>query len=247
MEFSPFNNVVKLCLQGMEMEESAKTEEALQLFLQAWDEATNDFEKFLAAHYIARCQKDVSNNLKWLEIALKFALKTNDDSVKSAFPSLYFNIAKCYENLGDLENAKKNQELGAMFKDNPSDKGPFYHGTRADLQVNDLLTAGGISNYQSEIKMNHIYFTALVNGAGLAAALAKGGGLERVYIVEPTGSFENDPNLTDKKFPGNPTRSYRSQAPLKIIGEVTEWVRQTPGQLEKFREKLANNKGEIIN
>nr|WP_316772321.1 NAD(+)--rifampin ADP-ribosyltransferase [Pedobacter frigiditerrae] len=247
MEFSPFNNVVKLCLHGMEMEQKSKQEEALKLFLQAWDEATNDFEKFLAAHYVARCQKDISDNLKWLEIALQFALKTNDDSVKSAFPSLYFNIAKCYESLGDLDNAKKNNELGNMFKDNPSDEGPFYHGTRADLQVNDLLTAGGISNYQSEIKMNHIYFTALVNGAGLAAALAKGDERERVYIVEPTGSFENDPNLTDKKFPGNPTRSYRSQAPLKVIGEVTEWSRQTPEEIEKFREKLANNKGEIIN
>ena len=95
--------------------------------------------------------------------------------------------------------------------------------------------------------MNHIYFTAMVNGAGLAAALAKGDGRERVYIVEPTGSFENDPNVTDKKFPGNPTRSYRSQAPLKIVGEVTDWARQTPEDVQKWREKLANNKGEIIN
>jgi rifampin ADP-ribosylating transferase len=115
------------------------------------------------------------------------------------------------------------------------------------LQVGDLLMAGGDSNYKSEIKMNHIYFTALVNGAGLAAALAKGDGNERVYIVEPTGKYENDPNLTDKKFPGNPTRSYRSESPLKIVGEVTNWVRQTPEELQKFREKLANNKGEIIN
>jgi len=95
--------------------------------------------------------------------------------------------------------------------------------------------------------MNHIYFTALLNGAGLAAALAKGDGRERVYIVEPTGSFENDPNVTDKKFPGNPTRSYRSQAPLKIVGEVTNWVRQTPEEIQHWREKLANSKGEIIN
>lgn len=95
--------------------------------------------------------------------------------------------------------------------------------------------------------MNHIYFTALVNGAGLAAALAKGDGRERVYIVEPTGSFENDPNVSDKKFQGNPTRSYRSQAPLKIVSEVTDWVKLRPEELQKFREKLVNNKGEIIN
>ncbi|WP_373287741.1 NAD(+)--rifampin ADP-ribosyltransferase [Sphingobacterium alkalisoli] len=133
------------------------------------------------------------------------------------------------------------------YKYNPSDKGPFYHGTKANLQVGDLLTAGSNSNYKSELKMNHIYFTALVNGAGLAAALAKGDGNERVYIIEPTGNYENDPNLTDKKFPGNPTRSYRSEAPLKIVGEVTEWVKQTPEEIQKFREKLETNKGEIIN
>lgn len=127
------------------------------------------------------------------------------------------------------------------------DNGPFFHGTRADLQVGDLLTAGFRSNYKPEVVMNHIYFTALVNGAGLAAALAKGDGHERVYIVEPTGSFENDPNVTDKKFPGNPTRSYRSQAPLKIIGEITDWVKQTPEEIAIWREKLANIKGEIIN
>ena len=79
---------------------------------------------------------------------------------------------------------------------------PFITERRADLQVGDLLTAGGSSNYKAELIMNHIYFTALANGAGLAAALAKGDGRERVYIVEPTGSFENDPNVTDKKFPG---------------------------------------------
>jgi hypothetical protein len=130
---------------------------------------------------------------------------------------------------------------------NPLDDGPFYHGTKANLQVGDFLTAGFRSNYKSEVIMNHIYFTALVNGAGLAATLANGDGSERVYIVEPTGSFENDPNVTDKKFPGNPTRSYRSQEPLKIIGEVTDWVRLTPEELQKWREALANIKGDIIN
>ncbi len=247
MEFSPFNNVVKLCLQGMEMEDKNKLEQAKEIFLQGWDKATNDFEKFLAAHYVARHQKTVSEKLNWLETTLQFALKVNNDAVNSALPSLYLNIAKCYEELGNSDKAKANSDLAISYKYNPSDKGPFYHGTKANLQIGDFLTAGGGSNYNTELKMNHIYFTALVNGAGLAAALAKGDGNERVYIIEPTGNYENDPNLTDKKFPGNPSRSYRSEAPLKIVGEVTEWVRQTPEELQKFREKLANNKGEIIN
>lgn len=127
------------------------------------------------------------------------------------------------------------------------DDGPFYHGTRADLQIGDVLTAGFKSNYRPEVTMNHIYFTALVNGAGLAAELSQGKGRERVYIVDPTGDFENDPNVTDKKFPGNPTRSYRSQAPLKIIGEITDWVKLTPEQLQDWRTRLANIKGDIIN
>ena len=247
MEFSPNNKIIKLCVQGMDMEGEGRPEEAGKLFLQAWEEATNDLEKFIAAHYVARTQTNVSDKLRWLKTALQFALKINDDTVKSAFPSLYSNIGKCYEDLDDAENAKKNYELARSFKDKPSDKGPFYHGTRADLQVGDLLTSGFRSNYQSEVIMNHIYFTALVNGAGLAAALAKGDGRERVYIVEPTGSFENDPNVTDKKFPGNPTRSYRTQAPLRIVGEVTDWVRQRPEDIQKWREKLASVKGEIIN
>jgi Rifampin ADP-ribosyl transferase len=127
------------------------------------------------------------------------------------------------------------------------DNGPFYHGTKADLQIGDLLTAGFNSNYRPEVVMNHIYFTATIYGAGLAAELAKGDGSARVYVVEPTGKFENDPNVTDKKFPGNPTRSYRTSAPLKIIGEITDWVRLTPEELQKWHERLANIKGDIIN
>ncbi|MES2763432.1 MAG: NAD(+)--rifampin ADP-ribosyltransferase [Bacteroidota bacterium] len=247
MQFDPTNTIVKLCLQGMSMEEQGKHEEANVLFLQAWNEATLDFEKFLAAYYIARQQTNVSDKLKWTETTLQYALNINDDSVKSAFPALYSTIAKCYEELNDPANAKKHLDLALSFKYKPSDVGPFYHGTKADLKVDDLLTPGGVSNYKSDLKMNHIYFTALVNGAGLAAALAKGDGPERVYIIQPTGSFENDPNVTDKKFPGNPTRSYRTTSPLKIIGEATDWVRQTPEQIQQWREKLANNTGEIIN
>jgi hypothetical protein len=247
MEFNPNNNVIKLCLQGMDLEGQGKPEEASRLFLQAWTEATNDFDKFIATHYVARHQKHVSDKLKWLEMGLQLALKINNDAVQSAFPSLYLNIARCYEDLNDSDKVKKHYELATSFTDKPSDKGPFYHGTKADLQVGDLLTAGGTSNYEPKLKMNHIYFTALVNGAGLAAALAKGDGRARVYVVEPTGSFENDPNVTNKKFPGNPTRSYRSLVPLKIVGELTDWARQTPEELQKWQAKLANVKGEIIN
>lgn len=131
------------------------------------------------------------------------------------------------------------------------DEGPFFHGTKAELQVGDHLTAGFRSNYRPEIVMNHIYFTALRDGAGLAAELAAGDGAPRVYAVEPTGGFENDPNVTDKKFPGNPTRSYRSREPLRIVGEVTDWTRLTPEALQKWRDRLAairvDDRAEIIN
>ena len=135
------------------------------------------------------------------------------------------------------------------------DQGPFYHGTVADLRAGDFLTAGRRSNYRPEVVMNHVYFTANVNGAGLAAEIAAelcgGGALPRVYAVEPTGTFENDPNVTDKKFPGNPTRSYRSSAPLKVVCEITEWTRLTPEALQSWRERLialpSNERGEIIN
>jgi rifampin ADP-ribosylating transferase len=123
------------------------------------------------------------------------------------------------------------------------DDGPFFHGTIADLEAGELLTAGRRSNYRPEIVMNHVYFTALVDGAGLAAEiaadLAGGTAAPRVYAVQPTGPFENDPNVTDKKFPGNPTRSYRSRAPLRIVGEISEWTRLTPEQLQMWRERLS--------
>lgn len=130
------------------------------------------------------------------------------------------------------------------------DPGPFFHGTKADLRVGDLLTAGCHSNYRPEVRMNHIYFTALREGAGLAAELAAGDGAPRVYQVEPTGEFEDDPNVTDKKFPGNPTRSYRSRHPLRVVDEVTDWPRLSPEELQTWRDRIAAiraDRGEIIN
>jgi hypothetical protein len=131
------------------------------------------------------------------------------------------------------------------------DEGPFFHGTKADLRVGGFLTAGFRSNYRPEVVMNHIYFTALPDGAGLAAELAAGEGVPHVYAVEPTGAFENDPNVTDKKFPGNPTRSYRSREPLRVVGEVADWTRQPSEALQAWRDRLAairaDERGEIIN
>ncbi|MET3897172.1 hypothetical protein ABIB57_001109 [Devosia sp. UYZn731] len=135
------------------------------------------------------------------------------------------------------------------------DEPPFFHGAIADLRVGDLLTAGYRSNYRRDVVMNHIYFTATLDGAGfaaeIAAELAGGASVPRVYVVEPTGTFENDPNVTDKKFPGNPPRSYRSSTPLKVIGEITDWTRLTPEALEMWRERLtallSDDRAEIIN
>ncbi|TDW64720.1 rifampin ADP-ribosylating transferase [Curtobacterium sp. PhB25] len=131
------------------------------------------------------------------------------------------------------------------------DDGPFFHGTKADLVPGDLLTAGFRSNYRPEVVMNHVYFTAVSDGAGLAAELAAGDAEPRVYEVAPTGPYEDDPNVTDKKFPGNPTRSYRSTEPVRIVREVTDWPRLTPDALHLWRERLAalraDERGEIIN
>lgn len=135
------------------------------------------------------------------------------------------------------------------------DEGPFFHGTSAELRVGDQVTAGFPSNYRPEVVMNHVYFTATRDGAGLAAELAvelaAGQGTPHVYLVEPTGAFEDDPNVTDKKFPGNPTRSYRSREPLRIVAEVTDWTRLTPEALQAWRDRLAailaDERGEIIN
>ena len=121
-------------------------------------------------------------------------------------------------------------------KDVPADQ-IFYHGTKAELKVGDLIEPGFGSNF-AERALAHIYFSATLEAATWGAELAKGEGRGRIYIVEPTGPFEDDPNLTDKKFPGNVTASYRSRDPLRVVGEVEEWVAHTPEQLQAMREGL---------
>ncbi len=120
---------------------------------------------------------------------------------------------------------------------------PFYHGTRADLEPGDLLRPGFTSNF-ADRKLSWIYFAATLEAAIWGAELARGEGRERIYIVEPTGPFEDDPNLTDKKFPGNPTKSYRSRDPLRIVGEVAEWQGHSPDQLQAMKDGLARLKVE---
>jgi rifampin ADP-ribosylating transferase len=133
------------------------------------------------------------------------------------------------------------------------DAGPFYHGTAAALRPGELLVPGRRSNYRPNVVMNHVYVTALRDGAGLAAEIAVelAGGTPHVYVVEPTGPIEDDPNVTDKKFPGNPTRSYRSDSPFRVVEEVVEWTRLTPQELQAWRERLAalrsDERAEIIN
>ena len=119
----------------------------------------------------------------------------------------------------------------------------FYHGTRADLKVGDLLGPGYGSNFV-ERELKHIYFSATLEAATWGAELARGDGRGRIYIVEPTGSFEDDPNLTDKKFPGNVTASYRSLEPLRVVGEVRDWIGHSPEQLQAMRDGLARLKAE---
>ncbi|WP_368653102.1 NAD(+)--rifampin ADP-ribosyltransferase [Ornithinibacillus sp. 4-3] len=123
------------------------------------------------------------------------------------------------------------------------DSGPFFHGTKAELKIGDLLESQHLSNYQDK-KANYIYFTATLDAAKWGAELAKANSKERIYIVEPLGDFENDPNLTDKRFPGNPTRSYRSKSPLKIVAELSSWERHSDEainhmltSLKKLREQ----------
>ncbi len=116
--------------------------------------------------------------------------------------------------------------------------GPFYHGTRADLRPGDFITAGYTSNYGSRRKANFVYLSATIDAAVWGAELAKGDGRERIYIVEPTGPVEDDPNLTDRKFPGNPTKSYRTRDPLRVTGELTEWQPHPPDQLNKMKDRV---------
>ena len=114
----------------------------------------------------------------------------------------------------------------------------YYHGTRAALRPGDLIAPGFASNYAKDRTANHVYFSATLDAAIWGAELARGEGRSRIYIVEPTGPIVDDPNLTDKKFPGNPTRSYRSRDPLRVVGEVADWRGHSPEALKAMRDNV---------
>ena len=118
----------------------------------------------------------------------------------------------------------------------------FYHGTKANLKPGDLIEPGFNSNYGKRKKASYIYLTATLEAATWGAELALGEGPGRIYIVEPTGQIEDDPNLTDKKYPGNPTKSYRSREPLRVTGEVTDWQGHSADQIKAMKEHLEHLK-----
>lgn len=122
----------------------------------------------------------------------------------------------------------------------------YFHGTKADLGMGDLIETGISSNYGQQNKARYIYLTATLDAAIWGAELAAGNAQERIYLVEPTGPLEDDPNLTDKKFPGNPTKSYRSKHPFKVVGEVTTWQGHAPQQVKIMKEQLAKLKEQGI-
>jgi tetratricopeptide (TPR) repeat protein len=123
MNFDPSNNIVKLCARGMSMEAEGNSKEAAHLFLKAWADSTNNFEKFTSAHYVARHQKTIEDKLKWDETALHFALQINDDDIKVHFSSLYLNIGKCYEDLKDFDSARKQYQLALSYLEFLSEDG----------------------------------------------------------------------------------------------------------------------------
>jgi rifampin ADP-ribosylating transferase len=117
--------------------------------------------------------------------------------------------------------------------------GVYLHGTKADLGVGELLVPGRDSNFEEGRVMNYVYFTATLDAATWGAELAAGEGPGRIYVVEPTGEFEDDPNVTNKRFPGNPTQSFRSLEPLRVVGELVDWVGHPPEKLRAMRDGLA--------
>lgn len=143
------------------------------------------------------------------------------------------------------------EKTNQMSKPNPKAPNPFeqtyFHGTKADLSIGDIIQPGFSSNYGKRVNAKYIFLTATLDAAIWGAELAFGEERERIYLVEPTGMIEDDPDLTDKKFPGNPTRSFRSQHPFRVVGEVTTWQGHAPEQVKAMKDALTKLKEQGIN
>ncbi|MCD9625530.1 NAD(+)--rifampin ADP-ribosyltransferase [Rhabdothermincola salaria] len=143
-----------------------------------------------------------------------------------------------------IEASAGTEHVPVTFDSHEHVEGPFFHGTRAEFAVGDELVPGRSSNYHEGRVANHVYFAALLEpaiwGAELAVAFGDGEGRERIYVVEPTGPFEDDPNVTNKRFPGNVTRSYRSPHPVRIVGELERWEGHPPEVLQAMLDNLAD-------
>ena len=123
--------------------------------------------------------------------------------------------------------------------------GVYLHGTKADLAVGEMLVPGRESNFEQGRVMNYVYFSATLDAATWGAELAAGDGRGRIYVVEPMGDFEDDPNVTNKRFPGNPTQSFRSRDPLRVVGELVDWVGHSPEALDAMRSAVQEKAGQI--
>lgn len=138
----------------------------------------------------------------------------------------------------DAESAPGPGTVGTMDSGAAFPGPSFFHGTKADLKIGDLIQVGHASNFRAT-PLNHVYMSGTLNAAIWGAELAAGDGAGRIYVVEAVGQVEDDPNLTDKKYPGNPTLSYRTKGPLRVIGEVTSWQGHTAEELARMREGVA--------
>lgn len=158
-------------------------------------------------------------------------MNTSDKSFHQAWEKLITE--------GEISSENVPQNFTTVeIRKNVEVEGPLYHGTKADLKVGDYLQPGHPSNYGTRKIANFVYVTAIRDGAALAAELAVGEGSGRVYIVEPTGPIEDDPNVTDQKFPGNPSCSYRTQEPVRIVGEIYDWKRLPEEALAQIRKRM---------
>jgi rifampin ADP-ribosylating transferase len=181
--------------------------------------------------------KAISSSIRKIEKAQE-TLSKKQPPPKAQITLAARNLSALRLSLELIERELDNSEMIIIKNSGSLDSGPFYHGTKAELKVGDILEPGFSSNYGERKKANYIYLTATLDAAVWGAELAVGDNTGWIYVVEPTGIFEDDPNLTDKKFPGNPTRSYRTQHPLRIIGEIVDWKGHSPEDLKKMRDLL---------